>query len=69
MAKLGEKRQAADVVLVAVAEDQRVCRRSACDVRHQAGRRALAKVEDQPFAPSLNRKASRPLFADPGNEP
>jgi len=69
IAELGQKRKPADMVFVAVAEDQRVDGRDGGYIRQATGRRALAKIKQQPFALDLQGKAGRPFFADPGNKP
>src|SRR5215472_16538874 len=69
IAELGKKRKAADMILVAVAEDQCIGWRRQSDVRHASWRRTLAEIEHQAFASRLNGEAGRALFADPGNEP
>ena len=66
--ELCQKRQPADMVLMAVAEDQRVCWRDCGHIGQASRRRALAEVKHKAFAPGFDRKARRTLFADAGNE-
>ena len=69
IAELGEERKTADVILVAVAEDQRVGRRCQSDFGQAARRRTFAEIEHEALALRLDGKAGRPLFADPGHKP
>ena len=57
------------MVLVAVAQNDRIDRPEAGDVRQTAGRRAFAEVEQEPFPAGFEQETGRRLAADPRNEP
>jgi hypothetical protein len=67
--KLRQKRQSADMVLVAVAKDQRIRRRDCGNIGQVSRRRALAEVKHKAFAPRFDREARRAFSANAGNKP
>ena len=69
IAKLRQQRQAADMVLVAVAQHQRVDVADVVDVRQQTRRRSFAEVEHEALAVHFDQETGRPLHADARNDP
>src|SRR5579864_4284383 len=57
------------MILMAVAEDQRVDRADAVDRGQGARRRTFAEVEHKPLAGNLEKEARGPLGANTGNQP
>ena len=57
------------MVLVAMAEDQRIDRPHGIDIGQKPGRRPFAEVEHQPPAAGLKQEAGRALGADAGDQP
>ena len=69
MAECRQERQAADMVFVAVAQNQRIDRADSGDVRQRARRRPFAEVEHEPLAGRFQKETGRPLFADARYQP
>ena len=57
------------MVLVAVAEDERIERAQTIDIGQKTRRRTFAKIEHEALAARLDQEARRALGADAGNEP
>ena len=66
--KFVEERQAADVILVTVAEHERVKRPHIFDVGQEARRWAFTEVEHESLASRLDDKAGGAFGADAGNK-
>ena len=69
MAERRQERQAADMVAVTVAQNQRIDRADSGDVRQRARRRPFAEVEHEPLAGRFQKETGRPLFADARYQP
>ncbi len=69
IADFPEQRQAADVVLVAVAQNHRIDAADAVEVGEAAGRRTFAEIEEEAFALGFEQERGRAFPADAGNEP
>ena len=65
IAEFRQEGETADMVLVAVAQDDRVHRREPRDVRELAGRRPFANIEQKPLAAGFEEETGWPLAADP----
>jgi len=64
-----QKREPADMVLVAVAEHQRIERTKVVDIGQKPRRRTLAEVKHDAFAARFEHKAGWALGADARNQP